>query len=273
MPRYWLKIVFYLLLIVSHDVVGGEVYACSGDVDRTVVRHATLTGVAGVTAWGVANWGYFSRSPRSQSEGWFGSATQSGGADKLGHLYTTYLLSHGLAEYFQRRCLPDNEAARYGALSALAIMGYMEVGDSFSKYGLSWEDMLANVLGAGAGYLLRRDKALADKFDLRWEYGLHPTKWDISTDYENSRYLLALKLAGFKSLRNSAWRFIEFQTGYYTRGFDSTSTAAARRSVYLGIGLNLGQWFKERGARKTALALRYLQVPGSAARFERHLSP
>ncbi len=273
MLRYWVRAILVFLFLMSHGSVRGADLACPAAADRRVVSDATLIGVAGVTAWGVANWGYFSRSPRSRSEGWFGSDTQNGGADKLGHLYSTYLVSQGLAEYFQRRCLPENAAARYGALSALAIMGYMEIGDSFSKFGLSWEDMLANVLGAGAGYLLRRDNSLADKLDLRWEYGLRPTQGDISTDYENSRYLLALKLAGFSALRNSTWRFVEFHTGYYTRGFNSSATTAPRRSIYLGVGLNLSQWFAERGARKTAVALRYLQVPGSSAKFEHHLSP
>src|SRR4051812_49206474 len=47
-----------------------------------------------VLGWGFANWDYGSGGPRFQDEGWFDRETTEGGADKLGHLYTTYVFTH-----------------------------------------------------------------------------------------------------------------------------------------------------------------------------------
>ena len=41
---------------------------------------ANLVGIAGVTAWGVANWDYFGNSPKTADEGWFNKDTAEGGA-------------------------------------------------------------------------------------------------------------------------------------------------------------------------------------------------
>ena len=60
-----------------------------------------LTGIGVVTACGVANWDYFSTSPTAKSEGWFGNDTKTGGADKLGHVYTSYVTSHGLSYLYE----------------------------------------------------------------------------------------------------------------------------------------------------------------------------
>ena len=54
---------------------------------------------------------------------------------------------------------------RRGAFSYFAIMGYMELGDAFSDYGFSYEDLLANGTGVLLGYVLHKDTELVDKID------------------------------------------------------------------------------------------------------------
>jgi len=68
---------------------------------RYRVLYTNLIGAAVVTAWGVANWDYFTTDPVMADEGWFGDATKYGGADKLGHVYSTYLLSLGFASLYE----------------------------------------------------------------------------------------------------------------------------------------------------------------------------
>ena len=219
-------------------------------------------GLGLVTLWGVAEWDYFSRSPHAQSEGWFGYHTNSGGADKLGHMYSTYAFAHGLSALYNHWGFETEESGLYGALTSWAIMGYMELGDAFSDYGFAYEDMVANSAGALLGYLLYRDEKLAEKLDLRWEYGLQPTKGDLLTDYENSKFLLALKLNGFESCRQNLWRHLEFHLGYYTRGFDDMETDRFRK-LYLAISINLTDLLAGHGWQKSSTALRYLQLPYS----------
>ena len=125
---------------------------------------------AAVLGWGVANWDYGAGGPRFQSEGWFDRETEEGGADKLGHFYSAYLFSHLFAGQYERWDFDKDQAIRWGALSCLGVTGLIEVGDAFSDYGFSYEDMIFNTLGAAAGYLLWSSPELSRKIDLRVEY-------------------------------------------------------------------------------------------------------
>jgi len=222
----------------------------------------TVSGIGIITAWGVANWDYFSQTPQAKSEGWFGQNTDEGGVDKLGHLFTTYATAQGISSLFDYWCFTAEDAALYGTLSSLAIMGYMEFGDAFSGYGFSYEDFIANFIGGVASYYRYRYPYLAKKVDLRWEIGLKPNKGDITTDYENSKYLIALKLNGFDTFSKNILRHFEIHIGYYTRGY-SDPDKLHKRNVYAGIGLNLTDLLRRHGYPKLATFLNYYQPPGT----------
>lgn len=230
-----------------------------------------LTGIGIITAWGLAKWDYFSNSPRSASEGWFQNDTKSGGADKLGHMYTSYVTSQGLSAIYEHWCFPKQDAAFYGAVSGLVITGYIEVGDSFSEFGFSKEDMVVNTLGSLLAYYTYIDPGLSSKLDFRWEYGFDPEGNDFTTDYENSKYLFALKLNGFESFNTSFLKHFELHLGYYTRGFSSTGDTK-ERNVFIGIGLNLTDLFERHDHHKTSVFLKYFQIPGTNMEFERDLN-
>lgn len=134
--RFWWLLILCLVVPLAGPVSAGDcTQTASWSQQKQDLLRVNLIGVGAVTAWGVANWDYFSNSPESASEGWFGNDTDSGGADKLGHLYTSYVMAHGLSSLYQHWCFNQQDAAFYGALSSLAILGYMELGDAFSDYG------------------------------------------------------------------------------------------------------------------------------------------
>ncbi|MBM9604683.1 DUF2279 domain-containing protein [Desulfopila inferna] len=227
---------------------------------KTGMLPVVASGTGLVTLWGVLEWDYFSRSPHAESEGWFGNSTDDGGADKIGHAYSNYAFSHALAALYSHWGYPEDKAALYGAVSSFAIMGYMEVGDSFSSYGFSYEDLLANGVGALLGYVLYTTPDLAEKLDFRWEYTPKFEQTDVFTDYENSKYLLALKLNGFAAMKQSFLRHVEIHLGYYARNFGDPDEDR-ERNIYLGIGLNLTDLLYRHSWKKTATVLRYLQIP------------
>lgn len=231
----------------------------------------TITGMGVTTAWGIANWDYFTERPTVSSEGWFGQDTRYGGADKLGHVFTTYATANGISSLLEHWCFSTKDAALYGSLSSFAILGYMELGDAFSDFGLSYEDLVANAIGGLAGYYRYRYPSLARKIDLRWEVGLDPSQLDSTTDYDNSKYLMALKLNGFETFRNSFLRHVELHAGYYTRGYSDTNERN-ERTLYVGIGLNLTDLFRRHGYKKTATFLNYYQPPGIYIPAEKQLS-
>jgi hypothetical protein len=241
------------------NCAGSEGTLGTADRNRLVVL-TTAAGVGAVAVWGIWQWDYFSTTPHATSEDWFGKNTESGGADKMGHLYSCYTASHGFAYLYERWSFEREEAALYGSLSSLALLGFVEFGDSFSDYGFSGEDMVANLVGCAAGYLLYAYPGLAGKIDLRWEYGLSPNKTDFATDYENSKYLVALKLNGFEFAQQNWLKHIELHAGYYTRDF-SDSSDDGKRYAYAGIGFNLTDLLFRNGYEKTATLLRYVQPP------------
>ena len=231
-----------------------------------------LTGIGVITLWGVANWDYFSTSPTTTSEGWFGNDTKTGGADKLGHVYTSYVTSHGLSYLYESWCINKDDAALYGALSSLAIVSYMELGDAFTEFGASREDMAANVMGVIFGYYSYKTPELANILDYRWEYLPNSNTFDdFATDYENSKYLLALKLNGFEFSQESFLKYIEFHVGYYTRGFDD-ATATKQRNVFVGISFNFTDFLRRHSYNKTSTLLKYYQIPGTSLQHTKDLN-
>ena len=261
MPGKFLVLASFISIYLFMPLVNA---ACESIISleekHQAVDKVTLGGIGVVTLWGVYNWNYFNQSPHAQREGWFGSDTEIGGADKLGHVYSTYLTAQGISMLYEKWCFSREQAATYGAITSLVILSYMELGDSFSDYGFSYEDFIANTLGSPASYYLYQRPALSRKLDLRWGYGFNPQKSDFLTDYENSRYLLALKLGGFDSMRNSGLKHIEIHLGYYSRGF-SDSTESNKRNAYFGIGLNLTDLFQRNGYTRTATFFKYYQPP------------
>ncbi len=211
--------------------------------DRVVVRDLGIASAV-FTAWGVKKWDWFEYSPKFKKEGWFGADTHAGGADKLGHLYVSYLLSDGMLWDFKRNQVesPEDKAA----LASLAAMTLIEIGDSTSsKHGFSGEDWIADATGVGIQWFLSKNPYWGRKIDLRMEYWPSPGfsgKFDAAADYSGMKHLIALKGSGFDSLKGTPLEFLELQMGYYTRGFRSYDVGhfdEPKRHLYVGIGLGL----------------------------------
>lgn len=249
-------------------VAGSPALAAADAGDK--VTWTRIAGVSAVTGWGVAQWDYFRRDPHTTREGWFGAGTSEGGADKFGHLYASYVFAQGLGELYEGWGLSRDAAARQATLTSLLVLGVMEVGDSFSPtYGFSAEDEAMNVLGAAAGYGLRRSETWRHRLDLRVEY--EPSgAGDPFTDYGHDKFLVALKLDGFATLAGGPLAWLELQAGYYARGYDSPD-APDSRHVYAGIALNLPRLFARAGWPRTGVLFRFWQPPHTVLAAERDL--
>ncbi|MFA5903855.1 MAG: DUF2279 domain-containing protein [Desulfobacula sp.] len=228
-------------------------------------------GFATITGWGILNWDYFQNDPKKADEGWFSESTKNGGVDKLGHFYFSYALSHLFSSLFEHEGYSSDEGAAFGSLSVFGLTTCMEIGDSFSQYGFSYEDAVMNLLGSLTGYLLYSQPDLADKIDFRIEYLPDFKKLDFTTDYENQKFLVALKFDGFDFSKHGVLKYFELHLGYYTRGY--SEDRPRERNVYLGFGLNMSRIFNYFSAPDISKASHYIQIPYTYIEAGRDLNP
>lgn len=219
---------------------------------------------AAMTAWGIARWDWFQHNPKIKREGWFGRDTHAGGADKTGHFFMSYLLADLLYYDFKQQNV--RQPARTAALTALATMTLLEIGDATSsKYGFSTEDLIADAAGVLASWFLATHPEWDRVLDIRMEYwpsAGFELSGDIASDYSGMRHLMALQADVIPILKQTPFRWLEFQAGYYTRGFrsfDRTMQNGPERHVYAGIGLSLPRLFRTN--RLSRRLFTYLQPP------------
>lgn len=231
------------------------------------VLYTNLVGTGFMMAWGTAFWDYFTISPVSADEGWFGGDTKYGGADKLGHIYTTYVFSLGFASLYEYWGMQSDESIIYGPLSAWIFEGMMEIGDSFSEtQGFSYEDIVMNTVGAGFYYLREKYPEVKEKLDLRLEYlpDFEDFDEDLFTQYNSFKYVLALKFNGFEAMQENFLRYGELHVGYYTRGYkDEDLYEQKQRVAYVGIGINVSEVLSVMGWKRTSKIFNYYQMPYS----------
>jgi hypothetical protein len=254
---------------------GEDLFATKWESGAVFAGATTL----GLTSW---NWGS-SKSFRVNSEDWFGTETGSGGTDKLGHAFTSYAITNVLADRLVRLGRSPERAGLSAALTAQTVMLYVEVFDGLSDdHGFAYEDVIMNMLGTGLAYVRTVYPNVRDLVDYRMEYlqsdykGFRPF-----SDYAGQKFLFAFKLSGFDALQDTPLRFIELQTGYYTRGFTKEEQADdvdKNRYGFVGVSINLNElFFGKRNAQESELKnsgrlfLEHIQVPYISVRSDKKL--
>lgn len=245
--------------------------------NASAVKWEAAAVFGGATVLGITSWKWGSeKSFKFNSEGWFDKDTGSGGADKLGHAFSSYAITNFLTERLVMQNKAPAEAALTAAILTQGIMLYVEVFDGYSgDHGFSGHDLAMNVIGSALAYARQTHPRLRDLVDFRMEYepsgqkGFRPL-----SDYEGQKYLLALKFSGIDALRDTPLRYLELQGGYYTRGFKGNHPYTDRdRSGFVGVGVNLSELFfgrrKSDDSGMTRLGrgfFEHVQVPYTAVR-------
>lgn len=216
-------------ILISKDPLAGAI------IDTSLVS-------AGIAVWGFTQWNWGTESFHVHDEGWFEQDSKTGGSDKTGHFYMTYLLSRLMASRMQDRGLSLQESSLVGSLTGLTAMTLFEIGDGTSPYGFSKEDFIADSVGALFAYFIRAYPKVDEFVDVRFEYwpsNSSEGRTDFTTDYSSMRHLIAVKALGFDALKRTPLSLVEFQVGYYTRGYRSYDTVEESQHLYVGIGISL----------------------------------
>lgn len=226
----------------------GDAQSKCGDTPPNLrLRNSLIigSGAALVAAYGSRNWWQsgFGGGFDTTNEGWFGSGTGFGGADKLGHVYINYAGVRLLTPLFESVGNSRDDSLSLALWSSLGIYTAVEVVDGFSRnWKFSPQDAIANVAGAVLGVALETHPELDAIFDFRIDYRRSPRspKFDPFGDYSEQKYLFVAKGDGFASLReNSFLRYFEVAVGYGTRGYDTGGKH--QRNAYAGLSLNLAR--------------------------------
>lgn len=255
-------------------------------------RGLILGGIAAVGAYGATVWwneGVTGRF-RTVNEGWFGQDTYTGGADKIGHTYATYVGTRLLARGFEWAGSGAEQSLKLAALTVFGTLSAVEVMDGFSKkYRFSKEDFAMNAAGVGLAWLFEKNPAADKVLDFRLQYwpsgdARRLNEVDPIGDHSGQTYLLVAKAAGIPALRKyEGLQYFELAAGYGTRGYepnDGNPNRDRSRNLYFGISLNLseilgGTVFRNakgsRAQRVTDTVLEFVQVPGTAALAEHRL--
>lgn len=225
----------------------------------------TAIGIYGISAWDYGsssfNWGH---------EEWFDKDTKYGGADKLGHAWTTYALSSLYGKFYEDWGYSHSQAIWMGSATSLLQVTLVEVADGFSEtQGFDWGDELMNTLGAGMSYLRHRYPSFREKVDFRMEWIPSPAirhgdRFDVFTDYSGQKYLLAFKVDGFLHSGDPILKALELHVGYYTRGYgddDEKYFDDLTRHGYIGIGLNMTYMLEKFTGHRAGNVFDYIQVP------------
>lgn len=223
-----------------------------------------------ITAYGFMHWDYGKNSPKCVTENWFSEESKDGGSDKLGHFYNSYLLSFYISKLCEDWGYTEDEASLRGFLSSMGIMTLMEIGDSFSYYGFSHEDIVMNILGAGTGYFFFRRPNINRKIDFRVEYQPTFDTADFFTDFKRMKFLFTAKLEGFDFITWEPLKYLELHLGYYVRGF-AEGAAERSRHIFVGAGINISRIFRKFSYKKTAVVFEHLQAPYTYVAAEREL--
>jgi hypothetical protein len=238
----------------------------------TMVKWELTLTAALLVAYGVKNWGWGTANFHAESEGFFGKDTRHGGMDKLGHAFGAMVLADFLnARIVREQGVASDNAALTASLLSFGAMAFIDVADGLAKdHGFSYEDVIADAVGAAFSYFRNTVPGLRDKLDYRVQYTPSQIE-DPVNSYMSQKYLLALKLSGFEELKPTPLRFVELHVGYFARGYgedDARRGVPRTRSVFFGIGLNLNELlFSDPAVRRTGIGniasstLEYIQVP------------
>lgn len=212
-----------------------------------------LFGLYGILFW---DWGRVSGF-RMRDEGWFSSKTYAGGADKMAHMYSHFLINRLSYDLYRSNGLSHQSALKHSFILATTVGLLIEVGDGISHYGFAVNDLISDMAGVGLGYLLNSHPYLDELigFQIYWWNNTsspeHKGKKfnDPIDDYNSQKYILNLRFAAIPLLRtNPITKYVNFDIGMYTRGstrFNDDGTQGIDRTIFYGASLNITQLLQD----------------------------
>ncbi len=193
---------------------------------RALVHSTHVLGYGGSLAALYKVW--YSDFDRTKLHG-FDDSKEWGGMDKVGHLITSFQLANASNKMYKFAGIKDKNAALIGSSVSLFYLTTLEFFDGFSaKWGFSFYDMGANVIGTSVAYL--KNTGILKNINLK--YSWHNTKYPayrpdilgntifekMLKDYNGQTYWLSINLPK-KLFSDSSSNWLCLSFGYSIDGF------------------------------------------------------
>ncbi len=223
-----------------------------------------IVGTSYAASWAVVSAAWWANQDASngfhfRDEGAFGSSTYAGGADKLGHFYSTYVFTRMYSDILEWGGFSRAVSMVGASVLTAAFFTGVEVKDGYApQYGFSVTDLAANLAGqvTALGFMLvpELDEAVSVKvmYFPSADYARSPSL-NIMEDYSGQTYLLAFHLAVLPGVANAkgsvlrSLRYVDVSLGYATRGYAPVPATPQplRQLTSVGLSLNLQSAFDD----------------------------
>jgi hypothetical protein len=184
------------------------------------------------------------------AEGFFGSQTYAGGVDKASHYVDHFMAARALTMVYGWLGYAPAKANLLG-FSVATLAGLVtEVGDGTTAFGFSWEDLLADALGAGAAMGLSAsgwDDTIGFRQGFIAQTEVPPccvVDASIGRDYSGEIYTMDWKLSGLSRRLHASFgpaRFLLFSLTYGTSGYRYAPPEMRQRLVGFEVGIHFGE--------------------------------
>jgi hypothetical protein len=234
--------------------------------------------VALLLAWGTQAWWEDGLEPFTLSNGGgFGRDTYAGGADKVGHAYSTYMLTHAGAALYRALGMSRARAAWYSGIATFLLGNWFELIDGFTDFGFEYGDVIANTVGAALGIVTQLYPELDETIGMRIAYvpsndflenDKTVLKW--INDYSGMTFYADVKLRGlfrFFGEDPGLARFLLVGVVYGTRDYSPIKRwEERRRSLGVNVGIDFAEvlrWYGDgdEGVDAVARIFDYYAVP------------
>ena len=180
-----------------------------------------------------------------RKEGYFGSNTSNGGADKASHLTDYFIVANLFEDVYRMLGYSHHAAVLWGFGIAVATGAANEISDGFTRHGFSWEDLVMDTTGAAIASVVSLTRT-KDLFGLR-------TSHVPGTFYDNDVYAADLKLSGVAQrlgINIGPLRWLLLSGTYGSKGYRRVPPVDKKRLVGIEVGLNLQQILNDLGVKK-----------------------
>ncbi len=199
------------------------------------------------------------------------------GIDKVGHFYTSYMFSNLLYELMKWGKFSEKSSEWVSVVLPFAWALSIELGDGFSKYAFSSQDLLANSIGIAYAVAQRKVPVLKN---FTFKYSYFPSDyfrernmqgWSLVSDYDGHIYWLSADMHGLlpKKLKPFWPKYINLAAGYGLQNFRPLDLNADKtilnREFHIGLDFNLNSIPAKKQGWKTFFKMAdhyHLPAPG-----------